>query len=105
MKTVNEKVSLSLYDVWDTFLFFVVRMPYLCSNIPRKTFYDSLGAEILKIVRVTADLEKFKLRSKIRKQGDSKSRVKFIKINKLSRQNFQFFRSFSPACLDFLECF
>lgn len=36
-------------------------MLYLCSNIPRKTFYDSLGAEILKIARVTTDLGKFKL--------------------------------------------
>lgn len=41
-------------------------------------FYDSLGAEILKIARVTTDLEKFKLSFamivfRMIKQGDSKS--------------------------------
>lgn len=48
LKIKDKKVSISLYDKRDNFLFYIVREPYLCSNIPLKIFYLALGTEIYK---------------------------------------------------------
>ena len=48
LKIKDKKVSISLYDKRDNFLFYIVREPYLCSNIPLKIFYLALGTKIYK---------------------------------------------------------
>ena len=65
----------------DSFPFSIVRTPYLCSNMPSKMFYSSLGAEILRISRNNTELEKFesscdKIIYRMMKQGGTKSRIK-----------------------------
>ena len=37
-----------------------MRIPYLCSNIPYKTFYASLAAGNLEIIRITTELVNYK---------------------------------------------
>ena len=39
-----------LFDKKDKFPFFIVRMPYLSSNIPSSIFYGSIVSEFLRIV-------------------------------------------------------
>ena len=41
------------------FLFFILRMPYLSSNIPSSMFYGSIFSEFLQIARCTLRLTDF----------------------------------------------
>ena len=87
-----------LFDKRDAFPFFIVRMPYLCSNIPTFIFYGTFKSEVLRIAKNTL------------KYGDFKPRIVslFIRMvnqggnfNKLIRciadvaQKHFFFQSFS----------
>ena len=49
----------SLYDKRDSFPFSIVRMPFKSSNIPSKTFYATISAEILRIGRACTSTEAF----------------------------------------------
>ena len=42
-----------LYDKRDDFSFSIVRMPHMCSNIPKAIFYSALVGEYLRICRST----------------------------------------------------
>ena len=48
-----------LFAKRNKFHFFIVRMPYLSSNIPSSIFYDSIFSEFLQIVRCTRRLTDF----------------------------------------------
>ena len=66
--------SLKLYDKRDAFPFSIVRLPYLSSNIPSRTFYASASGELLRIARCTSETAEFKLScktliSRVSKQG------------------------------------
>ena len=63
MKIKYKKVSISLYDKRDKFLFYIVRKSYLCSNIPLKIFYLVLRTKILGIVRTTNKCHEFRTSS------------------------------------------
>ena len=70
-------------------------------------FYVSFGAEILYIIRTTTELEKFKsscakIISKMTKQGGTITRTTQC-LCKMYGQSLEIFKSFSPACLDFLK--
>ena len=58
-------------------------MPYASSNLPSTIFYYSLGAEILRIVRATSNVESFTEFSKnliirMLKQGEVISKVQAV---------------------------
>ena len=44
-----------LYDKREAFKFYVVRMPFKCSNMPYKMFYSTISAEVLCICRATSN--------------------------------------------------
>ena len=46
-----------LYDKRDDFGFHISRLPYRCSNIPKRMFYSSASAEILRICRATSNID------------------------------------------------
>ena len=48
-----------LFGKRDKFIFFIVRMPHIESNIPSTIFYDSIFSEFLRIARFTLKLEHF----------------------------------------------
>ena len=60
----NKTFLVKPYDKRDSFPFSIVRMPFLCSNIPSKIFYSSMGAEILRMARTTNQKSAFLLSSK-----------------------------------------
>ena len=45
-----------LYDKRDAFGFYICRLPFRSSNLPRKMFYSSICAEVLRICRATSNL-------------------------------------------------
>ena len=59
LKNMNGHVEVKLYDKRDNFPFSIVRLPFSSSNIPSSVFYNSVGAEILRIGRVSSTLENF----------------------------------------------
>ena len=73
--------EVGLFDKRDTFPFSIVRMPFKDSNIPSSIFYSAIGAEVLRIARVTTNKNKFTnvvlpLITRMRKQGAKILRIK-----------------------------
>ena len=54
---IDKEFDLKLYDKRDAFPFSIVRMPYLCSNMPSRIFYATIGSEILRIATCTSKKE------------------------------------------------
>ena len=68
-------------DKRDAFPFFIVRMPYLESNIPSFVFYGSFKSEILRIAKNTLRYDDFLVSvksfvSRMKNQGGLSSRLK-----------------------------
>ena len=57
---MKDKKNLKLFDKRDSFLFSIVHMPYLKSNISSKTIYSAFGAELLRQGRITNAATSFK---------------------------------------------
>ena len=71
-----------LYDKRDAFPFSIVRMPYLCSNIPKKIFYSALVGEFLRIARATLNLSDFIYRSFHNLLMEAKSLLILMKLSR-----------------------
>ena len=56
IKNHNWKLTTEFFDKEDAFLFYIVRIFYLGSNIPSKIFYVSFRYEIILIARAIKDL-------------------------------------------------
>ena len=61
IKIMNKIFQTELFDKRDNFKFSIVPLPYKCSNIPSKMFYSTIGAEVLRISRVTTSLQELKV--------------------------------------------
>ena len=58
--TIDDDIFIyMLFDKRDKFPFFIVRMPYLSSNIPSPIFYVLIFPEFLRIARCTLRLTDF----------------------------------------------
>ena len=73
--------EVGLFDKRDAFPFSIVRMPYKDSNIPSSIFYSAIGAEVLRIARVSTNSYKFMnsvspLITRMGKQGAKVCRIK-----------------------------
>ena len=83
----NNKFTTKLYDKRDAFSFKIVRMPDKSSNMPSKIFNSCIGAETLRIARISSTLESFleschSLYKRMLTQGASKSGIRKI-LNRL----------------------
>ena len=96
-----------LFDKRDAFPFFIVRMPYLCSNIPSFIFYGTFKSEVLRIAKNTLRYEDFKppivllLTRLINQGGDFNKLIKCI--TDVAQKHFCFFESFSKFSRDMAE--
>ena len=61
----DRQLDMKLFDKRDDFPFSIVRLPFASSNIPTSMFYSSVGAEILRIGRVSSSVENFVSSSRI----------------------------------------
>ena len=76
----DRKLTMKLFDKRDDFPFSIVRMPFATSNMPSTMFYSSVGAEILRICRVSSTTFDFNasaktLISRVCKQGAKNDRL------------------------------
>ena len=93
-----------LYDKRDDFPFSIVRLPFLSSNIPTSMFYSSIGAEILRIGRVSSSTCNFlssckTLIERVKKQGAKQYKLEKILKKIYGRQ--QLLRQFGSNAIDF----
>ena len=61
----DRQLDMKLFDKRDDFPFSIVRLPFASSNIPTSMFYTSVGAEILRIGRLSSSVENFVSSSRI----------------------------------------
>lgn len=64
LKNSNGHLNVKLFDKRDNFPFSIVRLPYASSNIPSTMFYSCIGAEILRIARVSSSVQNFLMAGK-----------------------------------------
>ena len=81
VSVVNGTFVYKLFDKRDAFPFFIVRMPYLSSNMPQFIFYGTFKSEVLRIAKNTLRYEDFKPRitsllSRMKNQGGCSMKFK-----------------------------
>ena len=84
----NGHVDVKLYDKRNNFPFSIVRLPFSCSNIPSAVFYNCIGAEILRIGRVSSTFENFKTDGKELLDRALKQGAKKVKLERLLKRNY-----------------
>ena len=88
-----------LFDKRDTFPYFIVRMPYISSNIASFVFYSTFKSEVLRIAKKTLRYEDFKtpivslLTRMVNQGGCCKKLVKCIVD--VAEKHICYFESFS----------
>ena len=108
LSNCNGHVEVKLYDKRNNFPFSIVRLPFSSSNIPSAVFYNCVGAEILRIGRVSSNLENFKtdgkeLLDRALKQGAKKGRLERLLKRVYGRH--QALRKFHSNAKKFSDCF
>ena len=82
------QINIKLFDKRDEFPFSIVRLPYADSNIPTNMFYNSIGAEILRIGRVSSCMEHFLTSAKTVLHRAVKQGAKIIKLSKTLKKTY-----------------
>ena len=103
----NNNFDISLFDKRDGFPFSIVRMPFLCSNMPTKMFYSSLGAEVLRIARANNNrascVKSCKdIVNRMLNQGGSILKISNT-LKKIFGRHFVTFQDFAPTSKDFVD--
>ena len=92
----NGEFHTRLFDN-ENFGFDIVRMPFYCSNVPRKMFYGSIGAEFLRNSRGTSKTEDLtrnckQLLSRMLKQTGQMRKIKFSLMKMIQRHQEGFIK-------------
>ena len=104
----NGQLSMKLFDKRDEFPFSIVRMPFSSSNMPRSMFYGSIGAEILRIGRVSSSLDNFISSSKVLISRSIKQGANILYLKKTLKKIYgrhDVLKLFSENASDFVSLF
>ena len=107
LKNINGHLDIKLFDKRDSFSFDIVRLPFCSSNMPSIMFYSNLGAEFIRIARVSSSLENFcsagkELVDRAFRQGAKISRLEKLLKKIYGRQ--QVFHSLAENVTAFVRC-
>ena len=100
----NGHADVKLFDKRDDFPFSIVRLPFKSSNMPSSMFYSSVGAEIIRIGRVSTCLENFVIAAKNIVNRAIKQGAKLPRLDKTMKKIYgrqQILRSYSTNATDF----
>ena len=103
---VDGHLDVKLFDKRDSFPFAIVRLPFLSSNIPTTMFYSSIGAEILRIGRVSSSFENFLLSASILLDRARKQGANVDKLSKTLKKTYgrqQVLRMFGGNATEFIN--
>ena len=103
----NGHIDVKLYDKRDNFPFSIVRLLFTSSNIPSRMFYNCVGAEILRIGRVSSSTPNFidaakSLIDRAKKQGGKDFKLENVLKRMYGRH--QALRVFQSNAKKFSEC-
>ena len=84
----DRQLDMKLFDKRDDFPFSIVRLPFASSNIPTSMFYSSVGAEILRIGRVSSSVENFVSSSRILSKRVLIQDAKVPKLSKTLKKTY-----------------
>ena len=107
LSNTNGHVDVKLYDKRNSFPFSIVRLPFASSNIPSAILYNSIGAEILRIGRVSSNFENFITDSQKVLQRAIKQGAKKIKLERMLKRVYgrhQALRVFQSNAKKFSDC-
>ena len=95
IEVVNNTFDYKLFDKRDDFPFDIVRFPYKCSTIPRRMFFSTFQAEILRICRATVQFSSFLTSCKpflarMLRQGATKQELKHPVKNIVTKHTAEF---------------
>lgn len=90
IQIIDGKFVTKLYDKRDSYNFDIVRLPYKNSNMPSKMFYNTIGAEVLRICRTTSRYGDFKssatlLLKRMTNQGAIADSIKIVLSKTMER--------------------
>ena len=86
LTNVDGQLDVKLFDKRDDFPFSIVRLPFASSNIPSTMFYSSIGAEIIRIGRVSSSLENFLVAGRALIQRAFRQGAKQYKVEKVLKK-------------------
>ena len=104
---VDDIFVYKLYDKRDDFPFFIIRMPYLCSDSPSYIFYGTFLSEFLRISRCTLLFDDFvskasALFNRMVTQGGNKAKLK-RQINKVLQNHPKSFSKYNKTSQEIIR--
>jgi len=101
VEIIDNKFVTKLYDKRDSYNFEIVRLPHKCSNIPSNMFYNTLGAEILRVGRATSIFDPFKISvrsliDRVKNQGGTTEGVNCV-FKKTVRRHWETFSKYDKS--------
>ena len=105
----NRSFSTKLYDKRDAFGFHISRLPFRDSNIPKRMFYSSACAEVLRICRATscrndAIISANSLTARMLRQGADKYTLKAFLTRSLNKHQIPVDKFNTPTESFIKEC-
>ena len=107
LSKTNGHVEVKLYDKRNSFPFSIVRLPFSSSNIPSAMIYNCIGGEILRIGRVSSNLENFITDSKVLLDRALNQGAKKFKLERMLKRVYgrhQALRVFKSNAKKFSDC-
>ena len=104
IKNHNWKLTTEFFDKEDAFLFYIVRIFYLGSNIPSKIFYVSFRYEIILTARAIKDLINMVNRVDTLTKLVGKC-TRIMSLNRIIGKHFPAFHTFTDIADKFITFF
>ena len=109
IRIYDNKFETKLYDKRDAFGFHICRLPFRESNIPKRMFYTTICAEILRICRATSSINDAVLSAKsivdrMMKQGASKDTLRVFLKRSLNKHQITVMK-FDTSTENFINLF
>ena len=109
IKISDHQFETKLYDKRDAFGFHICRLPFRESNIPKRMFYSTICAEVLRICRATSSMDDAVLSVKsvvnrMIKQGASKETLRVFLKRSLNKHQISV-RKFDTTTENFINLF
>ena len=106
LTNINGHLDVKLFDKRDSFPFSIVRLPFASSNMPSSMFYSCIGAEVIRIGRVSTSFDHFLLSAKSLLDRAIKQGAKTWRLDKTLKKVYgrhELFKEFGNTATSFVN--